>query len=152
VGVPTRGKSEPADEAVCTCVSRFPVKNVRRSATIRLGLMWTRVVSFTCSDPRISSFEVEADSFLFTKPRVSVFRSSWWLVRRRRRDQMQNESRTITTTTQPPDAAPTIIPICDILELLEGDAAAVAEEADTVMVPPEEDDAGAAEPESDASD
>jgi hypothetical protein len=65
---------------------------------------------------------------------------------------MQNESRAITITTQPPDAAPTIIPICDILELLKGDAATVAEEAETAIVPPEEDDAGAAEPESDASD
>jgi hypothetical protein len=68
---------------------------------------------------------------------------------------MQNESRAIMITTQPPDAAPTIIPIFDVLELLEEDALAVAE-AETVVVPPvvppAENDAGAAKLETDASD
>jgi hypothetical protein len=104
------------------------------------------------NDPRMSSFEAEANSFLCAKAKASAFRSAIWPARRRRRDQMQNESRASMMTTQPPDAAPAIIPICDVLELLDEDALAVAEEAETVIVPPAEDGAGVAEPKTDARD
>jgi hypothetical protein len=152
--VSTIGTSEPAEEAVCGCMSRPLAKNVRRSAAICFGFIWSRVEApvIASHDPKILSLEAVADSFLCTKAEASAFRSALCPARRRRRDQMQNESRAIMMTTQPPDAAPAIIPTCDVLELLEEDATAVAEVAKTVMVPPGEDDAGAAEPESDARD
>jgi hypothetical protein len=152
--VPTRGTSEPAEEAVCACVSRSLAKNVRRSAAICFGFIWSRVEALVIAshDSKMLSFEAVADSFLCTKAEASAFRSALCPARRRRRNQMQNKSRAIMMTTQPPDAAPAIIPTCDVLELPEGDDMAVAEELGSATVPPGEDDAGAAEPESDARD